>query len=210
MFDTITRLQELHKELKPRIIVRLKEFKENNTIEKVQKELFFCLLTPQCKARVCWSNVENLYSNRILLDGSVEDIAQNLSGIRFRNNKSRYIVEARKVFKDNKFFNLLFEEKDSLLLREYIVKNIKGIGYKEASHFLRNIGKGEELAILDRHILRGLNMVGTIKEIPKSLSYKKYISIENKFKKFAFKEVQIPVDHLDFVFWYFFNGEIFK
>ncbi|GAJ17855.1 unnamed protein product, partial [marine sediment metagenome] len=29
---------------------------------------------------------------------------------------------------------------DEIKLREWVVKNFKGLGYKEASHFLRNIG----------------------------------------------------------------------
>jgi N-glycosylase/DNA lyase len=40
-------------------------------------------------------------------------------------------------------------------------KQVKGLGYKEASHFLRNIGvKGH--AILDKHVMRCLADVGVI------------------------------------------------
>ena len=84
------------------------------------------------------------------------------------------------------------------------------MGYKEASHFLRNIGKGDELSILDRHILRGLKKTSVIEEIPESLSEKKYLEIEKAMKKFAIEKVKVPVAHLDFLFWYLFNGEIFK
>jgi len=82
--------------------------------------------------------------------------------------------------------------------------------YKEASHFLRNIGRGDELAILDRHILRGLKMAGVIEEIPVSLSEKLYSEIEKAMKNFALRKMKLPVSHLDFVFWHFFNGEVFK
>jgi len=126
MSDIITTLQKLHKGIEPEILCRLSEFRENKTIEKIKKEFFFCLLTPQCKARVCWENVDRLSSNGILYRGLEKDIARNFYGIRFRNNKARYIVEAReKYFNGNSFFlNLLFEEKDSYVLRKYIVKNV--------------------------------------------------------------------------------------
>ncbi len=93
--------------------------------------------------------------------------------------------------------------------REWLVNGVKGIGYKEASHFLRNIGFGEELAILDRHILRNLKELGVIHEIPLSLSKKKYFEIEKKMKEFS-RSVNIPMSHLDLVFWYKETGEIFK
>jgi len=43
-----------------------------------------------------------------------------------------------------------------LCMPEWLVKNLTGLGYKEAGHFLRNIGSGK-IAILDRHILRNLH-----------------------------------------------------
>jgi len=66
----------------------------------------------------------------------------------------------------NQKFN---ENKD---MREWLIRSIRGIGYKEASHFLRNIGLGENLAILDRHILKNLKFFGVIEEIPASLPKK--------------------------------------
>jgi len=211
MYGIITRLQIVHKYIKPQVDERLMQFKRNNTKSKIEKELFFCLLTPQCKARVCWENIENLSANGILRSGNQKRISESFRGVRFRNNKARYIVEAR-----SKFFNgrssllkIFAKEKDAQILREYFAENIKGMGYKEASHFLRNIGKGEDLAILDRHILRGLTMAGVIKKIPESLTAKRYLNIEKSMKMFA-EEIKIPMAHLDFVFWYYFNKEVFK
>ena len=83
------------------------------------------------------------------------------------------------------------------------------MGYKEASHFLRNIGFADYLAILDRHILKNLKIFGIIEEIPKSLSKKKYLEIEEKMRNLA-NEVNIPLSHLDLLFWSKETGEIFK
>ena len=91
-------------------------------------------------------------------------------------------------------------------VREEIVKNVKGLGYKEASHFLRNIGLGKDLAILDRHILRRLKSCGVLEEVPKSLTPKRYLEIEEKMRRF-FKQVEIPLDHLDLLFFSMATGK---
>jgi N-glycosylase/DNA lyase len=93
--------------------------------------------------------------------------------------------------------------------REWLVDNIKGMGYKEASHFLRNIGLGEEFAILDRHILKNLQLLGIIEEVPASLSRKRYFEIEKKMVRFS-DRINIPMAHLDLLLWYKETGEVFK
>ena len=122
------------------------------------------------------------------------------------------MVEARRLFlKDGRIsmrpwlegFANVFE------CREWLVKNIKGMGYKEASHFLRNIGLGEEISILDRHILRNLNAFGVIEEIPESLGRATYLRIEKEMADFA-DRIKIPLPHLDLLLWYKEAGEIFK
>ena len=74
---------------------------------------------------------------------------------------------------------------------------------------MRNIGFGDDIAILDRHILKHLVRNGVIPEVPKSLTEKKYLEIESKMKHFS-KEVGIPMAHLDLLWWSEEAGEIFK
>lgn len=83
------------------------------------------------------------------------------------------------------------------------------MGYKEASHFLRNIGKGQDLAILDRHILKNLKLLNVIEKIPDSMPPKKYLELEQTMREFS-KEIGIPLDHLDIVLWYKETKKIFK
>lgn len=175
-------------------------------------ELSFCLLTPQSSAKVCWEAVTKLKQQNLLSKGGASDLAPHLSQVRFGESKARYIVEARNMFTKNgqlqlksqisSFYNL-FE------LREWLVENVKGLGYKEASHFLRNIGLGESFAILDRHILRNLTRLGVIPEIPVSLTKKRYLEIEEKLRRFA-AEISIPMADLDLLFWSRETGWIFK
>ena len=86
--------------------------------------------------------------------------------------------------------------------------NVKGLGLKEASHFLRNIGH-RNLAILDRHILRNMLRFGAVKNLPNNLSRKNYLALEAKFMAFA-RKAGTPMDELDLLFWSMQTGEIFK
>jgi len=97
----------------------------------------------------------------------------------------------------------MLKNQNRLELRNQIAEKVKGIGLKEAGHFLRNIGKSNnEIAILDRHILRNL-------QEDKIKSKKHYLEIEQKFLNLA-KKLKIPIDELDLLFWSKENGEIFK
>jgi len=175
--------------------------------EKIFSEMVYCLLTPQSKALLCWEAVKKLQKKNILFSGGASQIKPCLRGVRFPNNKSSYIIEARKTFPE--VIKKLETENNIFALRLYLVKNIKGYGFKEAGHFLRNIGKGEKLAILDRHILRNLKDFGVIKEIPASMNGKLYLEIEKKFMNVA-KGLKIPPAELDLLLWYKEAGRIFK
>jgi len=150
---------------------------------------------------MCSKAVENMKSTGVLFRGDCAQIAKELTGARFINKKAAYIVEARDKFLHGNPVSLrsiLGEINDGYLAREWLVGNVKGIGYKEAGHFLRNIGFNQDLAILDRHILRNLKKLGVIDSFPDSLSRRQYLTIEVKMKEFS-EAVRIPMSHLDFV-----------
>jgi len=214
--QAIKESKELYPPVKNKIISRLNEFKRiwnRGNEEDIFAELVFCLLTPQSKARSCYDAVGCLLERDLLLKGNKSQIAKELRGkVRFHNTKAKHIVEARKIFSERGKLSLkkmLVQFNDPKEAREWLVENIKGLGFKEASHFLRNIGKGENLAILDRHILKNLELLEVINEIPTSLSKKKYLEIEKRMKDFA-ENVKIPMSHLDLLFWYKETGEVFK
>jgi N-glycosylase/DNA lyase len=199
---------------KSEIKERLHEFKriwDKGNEEDIFTELIFCILTPQSRARSCWNSVQSLLAKNLLLKGNTNKITRSLSGVRFKYKKAKYIIEARKLFTINGRISLRpkIKQSNDKEAREWLVQNVKGIGYKEASHFLRNIGLGENLAILDRHIMKNLRLVGVVEKIPDSLSRKRYIEIEKRMKEFANK-INIPITHLDFLLWYKETGEIFK
>ena len=198
-------LKELYSRYKNEFKERIKEFKKRKRKKDILKEFIFCLLTPQSKAIECWRAVERIFEGDCL--NNKEKLLKCLAGVRFRRKKADYIL--CNIFPFGQMRKYIQREKDVFKLREYLVKNVKGYGYKEASHFLRNIGKGKELAILDTHILKNLKEYGVIDEIPKDLTKKKYIGIEEKMKRFS-KDINIPMEELDLLFWAKETGKIFK
>lgn len=209
-------IEKIYKEINKDIKKRLKEFKEvwkNGNDEDIHAELSFCILTPQSKAKNAWQAITNLRNANLLFNGTEEELVEYLNIVRFKNNKAKYLVELRMLMKNEKneiitkeIFNNIKGEFEK---REWIVKNIKGMSYKEASHFLRNIGFGKNLAILDRHILKNLVKLEIIDEIPKTITPKLYKEIEEKLRNYC-KMVEINMDEMDLLLWYKEAGEIFK
>ena len=206
-------LLEDYRKKKVKIRDRLKSFRKiyKKSDRDIFKELCFCILTPQSKAIICDKAIKRLQEGGLLFKGSQKTLRSHLKGVRFPNNKARYIIEARNIFRNGHGPDIKskLNTKDLSKTRDWLVKNIKGLGYKEASHFLRNIGFGEGLAILDRHILKNLKRYNVIKDIPASLTRKRYLEIEDKMKSF-FKKAGIAMGEVDLLFWSMETGFIFK
>lgn len=191
-----------------KILERHNDFKsfKNKGEEEWFSELCFCLLTANCSAD---SGIK--VQNALGFDGfynlSEKKLSQKLRslGYRFPNRRAEFISAARKEFgvKENlSSFDSDWEK------RFYLVKNVKGLGMKEASHFLRNTGH-DNLAILDRHILRAMHENSLIFEMPKSLTPKKYSLLESSLDILA-KETGLNHSLLDLSLWYLKTGKILK
>jgi N-glycosylase/DNA lyase len=172
-------------------------------------ELAYCLLTPQTSAASAEQVVEELKSRDYYGRGfNPERILRSRRHyIRFHRTKARRLAGLRTVF--GSVQRMLEQETSPRNAREWLVEHINGLGYKEATHFLRNIGRNGGLAILDRHILRRLHRIGVIREVPSSLTRARYLEIEHRFAQFA-ERIGIPVDELDLVFWSLATGIIRK
>ncbi len=209
-------LLEIYQRIRPEIEDRLRKFRtlgERGTNADLFAELAYCLLTPQARGRNALVTVERLRQTGLLWSGSVADLEPEMRLVRFRR-KARYLVAAREFFSDGQG-NLRIRERLAPLLahppkaRRWLVAHLKGMGYKEASHFLRNIGYGENLAILDRHILRQLVAHGVLAAMPRSLTPRRYEEVEHRMRAFA-RRLGIPFAHLDLLFWYLGTGEVLK
>lgn len=214
--EYLMEIKEVYRRIKPIIEDRIDGYKSiwfNGNNEDVYKELAFCILTPQSKARGAEKAINGMLGAGVFWTGIEDDLIPYLNVVRFKNTKAKNLVILREFMKDEegRIFTKTLIDKigDVFEKRVWLVKNIKGIGYKEASHFLRNIGFGDEIAILDRHILKNIMRLGVIDEIPKTITPKKYLEIEKKIEKYC-REVEIPMDHFDLLLWYLEAGEVFK
>ena len=210
-FKDIDYLKKGYSERKEIIKIRLEYFKGviNEDEKRIFAELCFCLLTPQSKAKLCDAAIQNLVKTGLLYTGTEQDVKDYLIGVRFNNNKARYVIGARELFENQSLKSKIKEFNDDYELRNWLVENIKGMGLKEAGHFMRNIGIYENVVILDRHILKNLYKHGVIDEIPNPLSKRQYFDIEGKMKNFA-NGIGIAVEELDLLFWSEETGEVFK
>ena len=199
LIDKVSALR--NSEIRNAVDNRMKEFanlrRKGN--DEWFSELCFCLLTANSRADSA-IRIQNQLGSRGFLNSPQQNISETIrmNKHRFHNNKAKFIVEARKF----RYIKNILKDKNDFEAREFLVDNVKGLGMKEASHFLRNVGYNN-LSILDRHILSLMD------EKHKALSKKKYLEIEEKFLKLA-GELKILPGELDLYMWYMKTGIVLK
>lgn len=205
LLEKINSLKNSH--VKKLVDMRIEEFKQNGekTSREIFKELCFCILTANFNAERSIDIQKKIDDDFLTLSISRLTKELKMLGHRYPETRARYIVEARKYADSLK--DIISHFKDSSLLREWLAKNIRGIGLKEASHFLRNIGY-RDLAIIDFHIINILSKYGLI-DRPKTMTKKKYLEIESILRKIA-NCLEISLAELDLFLWYLETGKVLK
>ena len=204
--DFLDEIRSVMKKCEHVVKSRLKEFEENGRTEiSAFKELCFCILTANFSAEGGIRIQQSIGEGFITL--SKKELYERLVrlGHRFPSARADYIIEARRYY--GSLINTIKAFNRSESARDWLCKNIKGIGYKEASHFLRNIGI-KDLAIVDRHIMRYLECKG-LTIAPKTLTKRKYIEIERILSGIA-EKLEITLAELDLYIWYLMTGKILK
>lgn len=190
---------------------RLKEFEtvRNKPSEEWFSELCYCILTANSKA-VTALNIQKEIGAKGFCGLCQKKLSRAIkrNKHRFHNNKAKYITQARCHVDIKQKIKSIVKKEDEAEAREWIVKNIKGLGYKESSHFLRNIGY-KNLAILDRHILNVMHNHKLLKQKPKTLNKKNYLEIESDFLNLA-KKLNMSAAELDLYMWYMKTGRVLK
>jgi len=174
----------------------IKKFnKGKKTDEQIFYNLCFAILSPQIpftiNRKVVDKLIEKEYYSRNIPDDELEEI---LRPTRFFRQKKRNL----KCMKNSFFIVLNYLKNnwnsDSVKLRDELVDNIRGLGMKAASHFLRNMGH-TELSIIDVHILRYLDL-----DLSSISNRKKYKEVEKLFNEIAEKKMINPAE-LDAIVW---------
>ncbi|MFL6231094.1 MAG: hypothetical protein ACJ741_20140 [Pyrinomonadaceae bacterium] len=208
-------IRAAHRERREAIGARLAEFAEVRRAasdERLWEELVFCIFTAGASARMGLNSVEAV--RPLLAEGTHKELAQALTGRhRYPRSRSGYIVVTREHLRETCGMRLrerLESFDDPVERRDWLARTrgIKGLGYKESSHFLRNIGY-RGYAILDKHILRSLAELGVIESPTPPTTRALYLAAEEKLRRFALR-AQIDFDELDLVLWSMKTGEILK
>ncbi|MBC7319077.1 N-glycosylase/DNA lyase [bacterium] len=206
--EFISKLKAIEDKAKPLVEERISQFKAlglYGSEEELFSELSFCVLTANWSANG-GIRAQDKIGALGFTTYSQEELSKILSslGHRFPYKRAEFIVENRHLIGSlRKLISLPLGE-----ARRELIRLAKGIGWKEASHFLRNVGR-LELAILDRHILRVLKDVELIDKIPKGWSEKRYLTIEERFKELSLAFNKLPGE-TDLYVWYLIKGKVEK
>ena len=214
---TIENIRAARRAREQEIRARLAEFRdvwERGSDERLWEELVYCIFTAGASARMGLRSVEAV--RHLLRDGSREEMTEALTlagAHRYPAARPGYIVVTREYLLEDCGMRLrerLTNFSDAHERRDWLARTrrIKGLGYKEASHFLRNIGFSG-YAILDKHILRGLAELGVVESPEPPPTRARYLATEEKLREFA-RRVRIDFDELDLVLWSMKTGEILK
>ena len=214
---TIDRLRATHVTRRKEIRARLTEFDQiwnSGSDSRLWEEMVYCIFTAGSSAS---SGMTAVNAVKPLLDtGTRAAITRALKrppAYRFHNVRAEHVVATRKFLRLNFSMRLrdqLQSFSDPTERRDWLARTpgIKGLGYKEASHFLRNIGfKG--YGILDKHIIRCLAELGVLDSATPPTTRARYLASESRMKDFA-NEVGINFDELDLALWSMKTGKILK
>ena len=185
------------------------DFKPFLDIQPYKADIFseasFCILTANSSATLGIK-----IQKEVGIDGfrnlPLDDLFQIIKGMghRFARQRAERIVLLREK---EKLLEELKNYDNGKEAREILVKNIKGYGYKEASHFLRNIGF-DDVAIIDRHISRFLFEKGLVKP-RKTITKKVYLECEEALENIC-KELKLTQGELDLYIFYIKTGKVLK
>ncbi len=207
-------LRRRYEEKREAIRARLRSFAsviEEGDDRRLFEELVFCILTSNVSARMGLRAVERVRD--VLMDGDEVEIRKRLLHAYRYPGHARYIVTTREYLKQYcglRLRDLLLSFEDHHQRRDFFARNpgVKGLGYKQASHFLRNVGfKG--YAILDKHVTAVLYELGVLPSPVPPTSRKRYLEAEALLSELS-RQVGADMDEMDLLLWSEKTGEILK
>ncbi len=199
--------------------------------DHTENQLWFELVSCILGSRTCFETAQTCASHisqKGLLDFSTilgnpeeseRELAYELSrpifpsshrnqGCRYRYPRSRsnYIVRtAIAVYRDSStgLRDVLNDHPDEREAREVIKEKAIGVGFKQASLFLRNVSHSKDLAILDSHVLRYMGLLRLIENDPRELnlsSRRVYMNLERALQEYG-EAARLSLSVLDLAIW---------
>jgi len=214
---TIDSLRATYDVRRKEIRSRLREFRQvwkTASDAQLWEEMVFCIFTAGASAKMGLKSVETL--RPLLESGAHHEMTSALIAAgahRFPNARPGYVIVTRDYLRESYSMRLrerLLSFRDPIERRDWLARDprVKGLGYKEASHFLRNVGF-TGYGILDKHIVRSLHELKVIDSPKPPTSRGKYLDAEDRMRRFA-KRAGINFDELDLLLWSMKTGEILK
>lgn len=129
---------------------------------------------------------------------------------RFPNIRAKNIVDAAKVLYEENCGLLKLLEEFNFKQEEarcFLARNIPGVGLKQASHFLRDIGYSSTLAIIDSHVIAFLIEVGAVSQGKiKVVTPKIYIRLERVLRDLC-NSFGFNLSIFDMAIWRYMRGQ---
>ena len=89
---------------------------------------------------------------------------------------------------------------DAFAARRFLSSSVRGLGPKQASLFLRNVGASDDIAVIDRHVLRYMYWVGLVDSVAPPSSLSGYERLEDLLRRQA-SVVGLPLGLFDIAVW---------
>jgi len=190
---------------------------EKYSEEDLWEELVCCVLSSQVKFELSQAVAQNLKRSGFLGIEKVDDSYEGRLGevlrspvmvdgrsirYRFPNTKAKQIAAAReKIYGSGASLQeILNRHSEPSELRTALVEIVPGLGMKQASMYLRNVSNSFELAIIDSHVLKYMNVMDLLKKVPSAISKAQYLVKENMLSEYA-EKFSYPVGCVDYAIW---------
>lgn len=186
---------------------RLNQFQAiPETNEALFKELTFCVFAANSSADMAAKAVDLL--EPILHTGDADTYKEQVTGnVRFYNVRSEYTAynyDQLQQLNNDLSTHIQQDEQP----RQFIQNTFKGIGMKEASHFLRNTGHSG-YCILDKHIRTTCHQLNILDNPDYPKNTDDYLDKEQKIRTFCDNH-DLDVDIFDLALWSYQTGHIAK
>jgi N-glycosylase/DNA lyase len=178
--------------------------------KNVWQSFLFCILSSQVSSKVATRIVARIdesisfFDARLTMRKLEEQLCRELGESSFRHrfprSKARQVSHSWFAFMQihEEFDQYLNSFADEKIARRQMIRTFAGLGMKQASMLLRDVGYSRNLAIIDTHILWYCKVMFGFSA--KTLTPKKYLQIEDLMSKHA-ENFQTDLGSLDTAVW---------
>lgn len=185
---------------------------------KLWNELSTCLLSSQVPYELAVAAANAIEHSGVLLEPSKSDTQRTSEAIervlgqsfevngrlrlyRFKRSRSVQLARTCHAVRDGygALGSLVAGFEGDVAAREWFLKNAPGIGPKQASMFLRNIGYSYHLAVLDRHVLN--YMLAIDLDVPEQTTRRDWYHLCEQSLKSHAETIGYRVGVVDWAIW---------